>query len=154
MSCVGCHSLSVYITKVSGTRIPRTAWGWVNKFCTVVCSDLICNCIALTSLATSGNYRKKTWKAFSTTTWRRNSRYRERIDGRSRNSTGLSRIIRVTDLPDIASLSASGLLPNVIGYYIRVRSTGPAGKESNISAMVRHKIRTNDTLVCIDCQVE
>ena len=39
--------------------------------------------------------------------------------------------ISLTNQPDMMSLAASGLQPNAIKYYTKVRKVGAAGKEFN-----------------------
>ena len=47
-------------------------------------------------------------------------------------------------MPIMTSLSASGWLEDVVEYCIKMRITGPVGKESNNSAIVWRNITIND----------
>ena len=50
------------------------------------------------------------------------------------NSKELSRTIGLIQIPDMTSLAASSQLQDAIKYCIKVRRTGPYGKDSNSSA--------------------
>ena len=61
---------------------------------------------------------------------------RERFKQGSRTFPCLLRTIGLTNLPDMTSLAGSGRLQNAIKYCIKVRKTGPTGKEWNISTIL------------------
>ena len=64
---------------------------------------------------------------------------REGFKQGSHNYTAISGKISLTN-PDMASLAASGQLQNAIEFCIKVRKMHPAGKESNNSVNVYHRI--------------
>ena len=57
--------------------------------------------------------------------------YQEWFKWGSQNFAALSGTISLTNLPHMPSLGPSIWLQNAIEYCIKVRKTGPAGKESN-----------------------